>query len=167
MTVNFTKNLDKVMERLYKKGAFLTARSGEKINTMTISWGNIGFEWKKPIFTVLVRKSRYTHEFIENSKEFTVSIPMDDKMESALMFCGTKSGRNVDKISQSGLKLEQGEIVKVPVIGNCGYIYECRVVYKQDMDLDLVDGNIMKSTYPDDDKHTIYYGEIVACYTNK
>jgi flavin reductase (DIM6/NTAB) family NADH-FMN oxidoreductase RutF len=167
MAVNFTENLGEAMENLYKKGAFLTVKDGEKVNTMTISWGNIGFEWKKPIFTALVRKSRYTHEFMENAGEFTISIPSDKNLQQALAFCGTKSGRDVNKFEKCNLEITAGENVNTPVIANCGYIYECKVVYKQDMDLSLLSEEVVKASYPDDDDHTIYYGEIVACYKNK
>lgn len=167
MPVNFTADLGKAMENLYKKGAFLTVKDGEKINTMTISWGNIGFEWNKPIFTALVRKSRYTHDFLDNTNEFTISIPSDKSLQEALVFCGTKSGRDVDKFEKCRLVISEGKTVNTPVIANCGYIYECKVVYKQDMDLSKVSDGVKKSSYPDDDCHTIYYGEIVDCYKNK
>lgn len=167
MKVNFTENMDIMMERLHKKGGFLTVKDGEKVNTMTISWGDIGFQWNKPIFTVLVRKSRYTYDFLEKNGQFTVSIPENNEMEEALLICGTKSGRDIDKIQRCQLKMEQGKEVQVPVVGDCGYIYECRVVYKQPMDLSLLDEQIKKSAYPDEDYHTFYYGEIVACYKNK
>ncbi len=64
MVVDFTKNLDKVMEYFYKRGAFLTSKTTDELNTMTISWGNVGYVWGKPIFTVFVRKSRHTHHII-------------------------------------------------------------------------------------------------------
>jgi flavin reductase (DIM6/NTAB) family NADH-FMN oxidoreductase RutF len=167
MAVKFTENLQEAMDNLHKKGAFLTVKDGEKVNTMTISWGNVGFEWNKPIFTALVRKSRYTHELIESSREFTVSIPSDGNLQETLAFCGTKSGRDVDKFEKCELKLEASKNVDTPVIAKCGFIYECRVVYKQDMDLSLLSEEIKRAAYPDEDYHTIYYGEIVACYNNK
>jgi len=167
LAINFTENLDVMMQQLHKKGAFLTVKHGEKVNTMTISWGDIGYQWNKPIFTVLVRKSRYTHEFLEKNRNFTVSVPIDSEFEKALVFCGTKSGKDVDKIEKCQLSLEAGKNIDVPVIGNCGFVYECKVVYKQDMDLNLIDESIKKSAYPDEDIHTMYFGEIVACYKNK
>ena len=48
-----------------KKWALLTAGDKEKFNTMTVSWGGLGTIWGKPVATVYVRKSRYTHEFME------------------------------------------------------------------------------------------------------
>lgn len=164
MAVDFVSNLEKGMERLHKKGAFLTVKSGDKVNTMTISWGNIGFEWARPVFTVLVRKSRYTYELIENSSEFTVSIPLSDELKDALALCGTKSGRDMDKFEAAGLNLKAGRKVGAPVIGNCELHYECRIVYKHEMNPSLLDESVIDAAYKNGDFHTLYYGEIVDCY---
>ena len=56
-----------------KKWALLTAGGKEKFNTMTISWGGLGTLWGKPVATVYVRESRYTHEFMDREDYFTVS----------------------------------------------------------------------------------------------
>jgi flavin reductase (DIM6/NTAB) family NADH-FMN oxidoreductase RutF len=164
MAVNFTVNLEQAMNYLHKQGAFLTVKSGDTTNTMTISWGNIGFEWNKPIFTVLVRKSRYTYELIENTDEFTVSIPLSNNLKSALSYCGTKSGRDVDKFKECGLTLETGKSVSTPIISDCELHYECKIVYKQEMNPELLSESITNSSYKTGDYHTFYYGEIVNCY---
>jgi flavin reductase (DIM6/NTAB) family NADH-FMN oxidoreductase RutF len=167
VSTNFTENLELAMNNLYKKGAFLTVKSGDILNTMTISWGNIGFEWGKPIFTVLVRKSRYTHELIENTNEFTVSIPVNSNLKDALAYCGSKSGRTVDKFKECNLSLSDGKSVSTPVISQCELHYECKIVYKQDMNPDLLTDAIKNSSYKTGDYHTIYYGEIVNCYNSE
>jgi flavin reductase (DIM6/NTAB) family NADH-FMN oxidoreductase RutF len=164
MNINYTLNLEKGMKFLHTEGAFLTVKSGDKTNTMTISWGNVGFEWGRPIFTVLVRKSRYTHEFIEQNGEFTVSIPFDKKMKKALAICGTKSGRDIDKEKDGNVKFVDGKSVTVPIVNGCNLYYECKVVYKQDMNPELLDEEIKKGSYAEGDYHTIYYGEIVNIY---
>lgn len=145
------------------KGAFLTTAADGKVNTMTISWGSIGTVWQKPCFMVMVRPSRYTFELIEKSTEFTVSIPADE-MKKALGLCGTKSGRDMDKISAAGLTLLPGKAVSVPVIKECGLHFECRIVYKQTMEPALLNEHNDKTWYADGDYHTLYYGEIVAVY---
>ena len=162
--MNFTQDLEKAMECLHKKGAFLTTKVGDATNTMTISWGSIGFIWKKPMFTVLVRKSRHTHELIEKSGEFTISLPLDENMKSTLAICGSKSGRDMDKIKECNLELQGGKSISTPVIKGCGVHYECKVVFKQDMAPNLLDEYIDNSMYNSKDYHTVYYGEIVNCY---
>lgn len=165
MKENFTMSAEKGIQHLKKNGAFLTVKCKDKVNVMTIGWGNVGFEWRRPIFTILVRKSRYTHELIEKSGEFTVSIPFDDKLKHELTVCGTKSGRDADKIKECGLKLSKGASVSTPVVGGCNLYYECKIVYKHDMDAENLDSGVIKDCYGDNDYHTIYYGEIVNVYT--
>jgi flavin reductase (DIM6/NTAB) family NADH-FMN oxidoreductase RutF len=164
MKINFTQHLEKGMEYLHTQGAFLTVKSGEKINTMTISWGNVGYEWNRPIFTVLVRKSRYTFDLIENADNFTVSIPLSKELKKALAVCGSKSGRDIDKFKECNLTLENSKEVATPIIGECELHYECKIVYKQEMNPKLLSKDIVESSYEDGDYHTLYYGEIVATY---
>lgn len=145
------------------KGAFLTVAYGGRTNTMTIGWGSIGPIWSKPIFTVLVRKSRFTHELIEQSGEFTVSCPLDDRSR-ALELCGTRSGRDLDKFEAAGLSPQAGRTVATPVIAGRGLHYECKIVYRQDMLPGALDQAYHDRFYADGDYHTLYYGEIVAAY---
>lgn len=161
-SIAYTEQLGKAIEQL-SKGAFLTTAHNGKTNTMTIAWGNIGFKWGKPIFTVMVRHSRYTYELIDNSTEFTVSIPVND-MQKALGICGSKSGRDTDKFAAAGLTALPGQQVSVPVIKGCGLHYECKIVYKQAMDPQLLDKDFAAKWYANGDYHVLYYGEIVACY---
>lgn len=164
MSVNFTYKLEEAMNYLHRKGAFLTVKSDDKVNTMTISWGNIGFEWNRPIFTVLVRHSRYTHELIEDSNDFTISIPLDDNLKKELAYCGSKCGRDINKFKECNLTLEPSRIVSSPIISECKLHYECKIVYKQDMNPELLSEEVKKTSYASGDYHTIYYGEIVSCY---
>ncbi|MBU3158603.1 flavin reductase family protein [Clostridium frigoris] len=164
MEINFTDNLERGMKFLKTQGAFLTVKDGEKINTMTIGWGNVGYIWNRPIFTVMVRKSRYTIDFLENTNNFTVSIPLNENMKKALMVCGSKSGRDIDKFKECNLTLEKSKKVDTPIIGECELFYECKIVYKQEMDPKLLLKDIVKSSYEMGDYHTLYYGEIVETY---
>lgn len=153
--MKFTENLSEGMERLHTAGAFLTVRDGEKINTMTISWGNIGFEWKMPVFVTLVRETRYTKKLLDNAKRFTVTVPMDDSMKSALAYCGSKSGRDVDKFKECSLEATDDAAIVCPSI-----VYVCEVVYSQKMDLtDFPE--LAAAEYSSGNIHTMYYGKIV------
>lgn len=164
MKVNFTKDLEKGMEFLHTQGAFLTVKSGEKVNTMTISWGSVGYEWKRPIFTVMVRNSRYTYDLIENADDFTVSIPLNKEFKNVLTVCGSKSGRDIDKFKECNLTLENSKKVDTPIIGECELHYECKIVYKHEVNPQSLSKDIVESTYANGNYHTIYYGEIVEAY---
>lgn len=164
--VAFNEYSAKTLE-LLGKGAFLTTAHGGKTNTMTIGWGSVGVTWMKPIFTVLVRQSRYTKDLIEKSGEFTVTIPFGGDMKEALGLCGTKSGRDLDKIQAAGLATKPGKKIATPVIDAKGLHYECKIVYKQTMIPEALDSNYQASMYPKGDYHTIYFGEIVATYLDE
>lgn len=117
-----------------QKGVLLTTKADGKVNTMTVSWGALGIEWAKPIVTIYVRKHRFTHEQLEKNPEFTLNIPFGGFNRKILGIAGTKSGRNLDKIMEPGVALEDPETISVPGIRELPLTLECRVVYKQDQD---------------------------------
>lgn len=151
------------------RGILLTTKADGKVNTMTIGWGHIGIEWGKPIFVAYVRESRYTKQMLEANGEFTVNVPMGSIDGKILGYCGTKSGRDTDKIADLGLTLEAPEVISVPGIQELPLTLECKVIYKQKQDLSAIPENILTRYYPADetgyqDYHYAYYGEIVSAY---
>lgn len=153
-----------------KKGILLTTKSGEKVNTMTIGWGKIGIEWNKPVFIAYVRETRYTKQLLEESGEFTVNVPYGEIDSGILGYCGTKSGRDTDKIGDLGLTLVDSDLVGAPGIQQLPLTLECRVIYKQQQDLSMMPQAVIDRFYPvvgNDgfrDYHIAYYGEIVNAY---
>lgn len=145
-----------------QKGALLTVASGDVRNVMTIGWATIGFCWRKPILMVAVRNSRHTFPLMETAADFTVSVPTED-LKEALAFCGTRSGRDVDKFQALGLKIRESRRVQSPVIDTPAIHFECRIVFKAPMDPRHLDDDLA-GLYPAKDYHTLYFGEILACY---
>lgn len=148
------------------QGAFLSVKAGEKINTMTIGWGSIGFIWHKPVIMVAVRPSRFTFGLMEESADFTVSAPSNQSFSDALALAGSKSGRDLDKFAAAQLETSLGKTVDSPVINNCGLIIEGKIIYKQEMNPEHLDMSIKNKFYPAGDYHMLYFGEIVAYYSN-
>lgn len=164
MESTFTKTIEKDIDGLMG-GAFLTAGNDKEFNTMTISWGSIGFMWRKPVFMVLVRESRYTNEFMKNGESFTVGIPYEKNKSEALKICGTKSGRDIEKEKEAGIKFIKSKKVKTPIIEGCEKYYECKIVFKNTMNLDDLDKEFVKTFYDGETKgHVLYFGEIVEEY---
>ena len=153
-----------------KKGTLLTTKVGDKVNTMTIGWGKIGIEWNRPIFIAYVRETRFTKQLLEESSAFTVNIPLGEVDARILSYCGTKSGRDTDKIRDLGLQLIDSELVDVPGIQQFPLTLECKVIYKQKQDLGVMPQNVIDRFYPAIDEdgfqdyHIAYYGEIVNAY---
>jgi flavin reductase (DIM6/NTAB) family NADH-FMN oxidoreductase RutF len=137
----------------------ITAGNLAKFNTMTASWGTLGELWKRKIAICFVRPTRHTYGFMENSDTFTLSF-FGEEHRKALDFCGTKSGRDVDKIAATGLTpiewknqavyFEQARLVLV-----------CRKVYQQDLDPKLFLDPSIETNYPKKDYHRVYIGGIL------
>ena len=145
-----------------RNGAFLTVKGVDALNTMTIGWGLIGFIWQRKVFMVAVRDSRHTFTLMEKAKDFTVSVPSGD-MKDALMFCGTKSGRDLDKFQACGLTPVAAQETTSPVLQIPGIHLECVIRFKAPKDPKYLD-IALADLYPAKDYHTLYFGEIVACY---
>lgn len=157
-----------------QKGVLITTKSGEEVNCMTISWGQIGVEWNRMIFTTFVRTGRYTHKLLEESGEFSVNIGMGGKIGKILGFCGSKSGADVNKIGELGLTLVPGTDIGAPGIKELPLTLECKVIYKQLQNKNEIPLDINAEFYPQDvsgtfsgsnsDYHTMFFGEIVGAY---
>jgi flavin reductase (DIM6/NTAB) family NADH-FMN oxidoreductase RutF len=161
--VDYLKFAEKAMNQI-TRGAFLTVQAGDDLNVMTIGWASIGFMWGRPMLTVMVRKSRYTYTLIERASEFTVSVPTSGKFGKELEFCGTESGKDKDKLKECHLQLYPAEKIKTPIIDIPGVHFECKIAFKSAVDPLYLEESY-KHLYPAKDYHTIYYGEIMYCYT--
>jgi flavin reductase (DIM6/NTAB) family NADH-FMN oxidoreductase RutF len=161
--ISYTEAMALTTQKLTRGGAFLTV-GGPTPNTMTIGWGAIGFFWNRPVFLAVVRLSRHTHGLLLNSGTFTVSVPTKNDLKQQLAFAGTASGRDVDKFSGHGLTAAPALKVDAPIVAECGLHFECRVRLMQDMTADRMDPSVLKTAYPVGDLHTMFFGEILACY---
>ncbi|NLW55767.1 MAG: flavin reductase family protein [Firmicutes bacterium] len=162
--VAYNEYSGEVLDQLADGGAFLTVKVGDKINTMAIGWGSIGYMWGKPVLTIMVRYSRHTYDLLEKAGEFTVSLPKTDQLKKELLFCGRNSGREVDKFKECSLTLLEGKKVATPVIKECTLHFECKTIYRQVMEPGLLDPEIQEDCYKNHDYHRFYIGEIIASY---
>ena len=162
--VNYDHGLNKTLALLADPGLLLasTKRSGAS-NVMTIGWGTVGIIWGGPLFVVLVRPSRYTYQFIEDSGVFTVNVPTEEIREWVSV-CGTRSGRDVDKFATCGMSISPGQMVDAITIDGCPLVYECKVVHHNDVLPPNVDPAIEESFYDGSDYHRVYYGQILSAY---
>jgi len=139
----------------------ITAGTPENWNTMTASWGGFGVLWSKNVNFCFIRDTRYTFEFMNSHDLYTLTF-FEEKYRKALDYCGSHSGRDVDKAAETGLdplaidgsvSFEQARLVMV-----------CKKLYFQDFDpANFVDPQI-HNNYVNKDYHRMYVGEIVASY---
>ena len=135
------------------------ARDG-KFNTMTASWGGFGVFWNKPSVIAVVRPTRHTYEFMEKTDTFTLSF-LPERHRAALNYCGSHSGREVDKIKATGL---------TPVWDNADVWFEeadmvlrCRKLYVQDLNpAGFTEAELDSRWYPEKDYHRFYIAEIIT-----
>lgn len=167
--INLWEYAGEILEQV-GTAALVTAKADGQVNPMTIGWGTLGVQWGKPIFIVFVRQSRHTKTLLDKNGEFTINVPLKGTDRKATLgFCGSKSGRDVDKIKELGLTLEEPEKISVPGIKEFPITLECRVVYKQDQDLSVLEEDKCRRYYApgtanDGDYHTAYYGEVLSAY---
>jgi flavin reductase (DIM6/NTAB) family NADH-FMN oxidoreductase RutF len=160
--VNYTECLEETLAALASPGALLVSadRHG-KPNVMAIGWGIVGYCWRKKLFMVAVRPSRYTHGLIDAGGEFTVNV-LPKGMEDKVNHCGECSGSEHDKFAETGLTPVAGRTVSVPTVGEAIISYECRVVHKNKVIPEALAAEIKTGVYPRADYHTLFFGEILA-----
>lgn len=132
-----------------------------KFNAMTISWGSLGVMWGRPFAQVVVRPHRYTFAFMEHYPTFTLCA-FPRQFRRALSLLGTKSGRDGDKIAESGLTPTAASRIPAPAYAEAGLVLECRKIYWQDYDPGHFLDPEIAGNYPQQDYHRVYFGEILA-----
>ena len=143
--------------------SILTAGVHDDFNAMTVSWGGLGALWNMDVATVYVRPERYTFEFINRYEMFTLSF-FDERYREALNFIGTHSGRDSDKLRQTGLNPETTPHKGV-AFSEARLILECRKLYFQDLNPDNFLDPSIRELYPLSDYHRMFVGEVVNCLT--
>ncbi len=151
---------------VWDKRGFLLAAGDfptREFNFMTVSWGGLGVMWGKPIAMVVVRPTRHTRRFMDAAEGFTVSV-LPESHRKALSYCGSRSGRDEDKVTGSGLTPVASRCVAAPSFQEAELILECRKIYYSDFDPGhFLDPSIEKN-YPARDYHRLYFGQIVAAH---
>ena len=128
-----------------------------------LGWGQFGIIWNKQTFSVYVRHSRYTHTLLENATTFTVSIPREGSLKNELAFCGTRSGRDVDKMRALHASLLPAQFGGQDGFRGCRVHIECRILFRTDLIEQLLEDDALLSRYyPEGDTHTMLIGEILG-----
>ena len=137
----------------------------ENPNPMTVSWGGAGILWGEPVVTVYVRPQRYTRHLIDAEQYFSLSFLPGDKDPIATL-CGSKSGRDMDKVKECGLTVLNDE--KAPYFAQSELTLICRKLYEQDMDGQFfVDKDVDARQYPTKDYHRMYIGKVESVLLRK
>ena len=151
-----------VIQLIGKEWMLITAGNETSFNTMTASWGALGEIWSKPVSLITVRDVRYTYEFLQENEIYTLSF-FDEKYKEALTILGTKSGRDSDKVRESGLTplaTSNGSMA----FAEAKLIIECKKLYAEPFkESSFTDKNLYEKIYVEGNPsmHTFYIGEIL------
>ena len=92
---------DNLVKAISDEWMLISAGNEAGFNMMTASWGFVGEMWGNDCVIAAVRPQRYTMEFVDNSDYFALSFYGDRK--DIHKVCGSMSGRDVNKVSLTGL----------------------------------------------------------------
>ena len=141
-----------------KNWALLTSGDINNHNSMTISWGQMGTLWRKPVVTTFVRFNRHTFSFIDKNEYFVVSF-FPQEFHDALVIMGTKSGKDVDKDKISNLTpIKHGEVT---IYKEAKVSLVCKKIYFDDFKFENMPKEVIKLLYEGQENHRMFIGEVV------
>jgi len=114
-----------------------------KANPMAVGWTMIT-SGCPPMMAIALAHKRYTARAIRHSKCFTIAYPSADMIDDVLGF-GTKSGRDIDKLEESGCAHREAEEIDSVLLEDAVANFEC--VLEQE----TVTGD-----------HVVFVGKVVA-----
>ena len=143
----------------------ITAGNLENHNTMTASWGGMGIVWHTPMITIFVRPQRYTKQFLDREKFFTISF-YEEKYKDALSFCGTHSGSDVNKDEK--INFHPFKIGGSVAYEEASLVFYCEKTFSTAIDENkILNKNIVENFYKEKDFHEIYIGKIEKTIVKK
>jgi flavin reductase (DIM6/NTAB) family NADH-FMN oxidoreductase RutF len=152
---------DNVFKLIGGDWMLISAGTRKSFNTMTASWGAFGELWNRKICICFIRPVRHTYTFMEKVDYYTLSF-FDEEYRDVLKYCGTKSGRDVDKIAETGITPVESESGAV-YFAEAKLILECKKIYIHDLDPESFLDPKINNEYPQKDYHRMYVGEVVRC----
>ena len=141
------------MAKVGSELALISAGTPEKFNSMTIMFGAIGMIWSKKAYVAFIKPERYTFDFIKDSEYFTVSYFPKEFNKIHKIF-GYKSGREIDKIQETGITPEF--IDNGITFTEANEIYICKKIYFKQMDKDFEPEDVVAQY---NDPKNIIFGE--------
>lgn len=154
------------MELIAKRWMLITAGDARGYNTMTASWGHLGSIWGHggglPTSVIFVRPQRYTKEFIDREELYTLCF-FSEEYRKALVHLGRNSGRDGDKVAQTGLTPVFAD--DYTYFAEAELVLVCRKLYRGRLTEDgFVDPSVVTEHYPNKDFHDMYIGEILQAF---
>jgi len=145
--------------KLLSDAMLITSGTSEQVNVMTASWGGLGRFWEKPVTFCFLNPTRYSVQTMDKGDTYTISF-YTEAYRDAVMYCGSVSGRNTDKIKGSGLTP-----VKTPsgatAFAEAWMIFECKKIVAQPISPSAVVEKDLPEDWTKNGFHKMYIGEIL------
>ncbi|HUT81706.1 MAG TPA: flavin reductase [Candidatus Bathyarchaeia archaeon] len=151
---------DNVIKLIGREWMLITSGSKDNYNMMTASWGGLGILWYKPVCFIFVRPSRYTYQFLEKNDYFSIGF-FTNEYKSMLDFCGSKSGREINKMKE--VNLTPIEDSNTLYFQESRMVFICKKLYMHDIKNENFLSEIREDIYKDDNYHRMYVCEIAKC----
>lgn len=151
--------------------AVVAAGTPDNFNELTVSWGALGDAWwdNMPIAIIFVSATRFTHSFLDANDTFSINI-FPKEFRKAVAYIGSHSGRDEDKVKATGLEVEFSQD-NTPIFPQARLIIECRKIYSHDLERskfsESLIGNYAQKKFQGVVPHTVFFGEIINCWTKK
>ncbi|MBC8385736.1 MAG: flavin reductase family protein [Candidatus Cloacimonetes bacterium] len=129
-----------------------------KANLITLEWF-MRTSIDPPMFAISIGHTRYSYECLQNFRFFNLCFPSREMRNEALI-CGTKSGREMDKLIETKLEWFKGRLARLPIIKNAVANFECEVVTQvKSGDHTIFVGDV-KHSWLDTDKEVLCYKDL-------
>ena len=147
------------IKMISKDWMLITAGDKDKFNMMTASWGGFGVLYNKPVAICFVNPARYTYQLMESGDTYTLTFYIE-AYRDALKYCGSKSGRDEDKVAGSGLEpiqMDSGAMA----FKQAWMVVECKKLLSQSLSPDAIADPEEKAKRAAQPMHKMYIGEIL------
>jgi flavin reductase (DIM6/NTAB) family NADH-FMN oxidoreductase RutF len=142
------KQINKLTTPIVSPAVVISVGNWDENNLITLAWvARVVSE--PPVMSISIRPSRHSTSLIKKLGEYVINVPSADQIRE-MDFCGTRTGKKVDKWEELKLTKEKGLNVKVPLIKEFPINIECKVIK-----------TIEHGT------HIIYLGEVQAVHVDE
>lgn len=135
-----------------------TYDKNDRPNLAAVAWGGVCCS-QPPCVAVSLRAATYTHGNIKARGAFTVNVPSESQIAEA-DFCGTASGKTVDKFTKIKFTPVKSSLVDAPYGEEFALVLECKVIHTIEiglhtefigeiMDVKAEEGVLGDNGYPD------------------
>ncbi len=140
-------DIEEGIKKRHPEGVALVVCKNENgvVDITPIAWFMIA-NTSPRCWAISLQHKHYSRKVISKTNEFVLCLPSYSQKED-ILYCGSVSGRNEDKLKKTKFKTIPSKKVKPPILKDCIACFECRV--------------IEKAKVPD---HTIFIGELLSAY---